>query len=122
MSRSKNPFRKRTKQNQVILAFVLGSLLFWPTLTPVLGQETAPFQLVEATIEDIQNAIKTDQITCQGLVQLYINRAKAYNGVCTSLVTEGGASIPPATGRVFAGSPVVYPTDTVSIDDLVPDF
>ena len=122
MSQSKNPFRKRTKRNQVILTSVLGGLLFWPTLTPVLGQETAPFQVVEATIEDIQNAIKTDQITCQGLVQLYINRAKAYNGVCTSLVTEDGASIPPATGRVFAGSPVVYPTATVSIDDLVPDF
>ena len=90
MSKSRNPFWKMTKRNQIILASVLGSVLFLPTLTPVFGQQRANFQLVEATIEDIHNAIKTDQITWQELVQLYINRAKAYNGVCTLLITEDG--------------------------------
>jgi len=88
MSESRSPFRIITQRNQVILAFLLGSVLFFATLTPVLGQETTPFQLVEATIEDIHDAIKSNQITCQELVQQYIRRAKAYNGVCTQLITE----------------------------------
>ncbi len=71
------------------------------------------FHLEEATIADIHNAIHTNQITCQELVQLYINRAKAYNGVCNQLVTEDGGSIPPAPGVVRAGSPIVFPTTTV---------
>ncbi len=121
MSHSKSPFRKRTKRNQVILS-VFGSLLFWPTLTPVLGQEAAPFQVVEATIEDIQNAIKSDQITCQGLIQQYVNRAKAYNGVCTQLLTAEGASIAPARGVVRAGAPLEFPTETVAASSLYPNF
>jgi amidase len=39
------------------------------------------FHLQEATIDDVHRAIRQGQITCRGLVQLYINRAKAYNGV-----------------------------------------
>ena len=122
MSESRNPFRKITQRFQVILASLLASLLLSPTLTPVLGQETAPFQLVEATIEDIHNAIKTDQITCQALVQLYINRAKAYNGVCTQLITGDGASVSPARGVVSAGAPLEFPTETVAASSLYPDF
>ena len=122
MSESRNPFRKTTQRNQVILASLLGSVFFSPTLTPVLGQETAPFQLVEATIEDIHNAIKANQITCQELVQQYIHRAKAYNGVCTQLITEDGASIAPARGVVNAGAPLEFPTETVAASSLFPDF
>ena len=64
MSENRSPFRKITQRNQVILAFLFGSVLLWATLTPVLGQETETFQLVEATIEDIHDAIKSNQITC----------------------------------------------------------
>ena len=46
------------------------------------------FQLEEATIDDVHRAIKEGQITCQGLVQAYLNRARAYNGVASQLVTE----------------------------------
>jgi Asp-tRNA(Asn)/Glu-tRNA(Gln) amidotransferase A subunit family amidase len=106
----------------VILAFVVGSVLVLLPSPPVLGQETANFKLVEATIGDIHNAITTEQITCQELTQLYINRAKAYNGVCTQLVTEDGASIPPATGVVSAGSPLEFPTETVAASSFLPDY
>ena len=122
MSQIQNPLGKRTKRNQIILTSVLGSLLFWPTLTPLLGQETVPFQLVEATIEDIQNAIKSGQITCQGLVQWYINRAQAYNGVCTQLITEDGASVPHAHGVIRAGAFLEFPTETVAASSLYPNF
>ena len=122
MSQIKNPFRKMTERNQGILASVLGSVLLLLTFTPVLGQETAQFQIVEATIEDIHNAIKANQITCQELVQSYINRAKAYNGVCTQLVTEDGASIPASRGIVSAGSPLEFPTETVAASSFLPDY
>ena len=42
------------------------------------------FHLLDATISDVQNAIKTHQLTCTQLVQLYLARIKAYNGVCVS--------------------------------------
>ena len=80
------------------------------------------FEIVEATIEDIHEAIKSGDITCTQLVQQYIDRAAAYNGVCTQLVTEDGAPIPPGTGYVRAGSPIEFPTETVAASEVLPDF
>ena len=42
------------------------------------------FQVVEATIADIQHAIKSKQITSTQLVNMYLTRIKAYNGTCVS--------------------------------------
>src|SRR5262249_37153261 len=62
------------------------------------GQELAAqapssqFHLMEATIPDVHRAIREGQVTCRGLVQAYLNRAKAYNGTCNQLVTEDMAS------------------------------
>jgi amidase len=81
-----------------------------------------PFQIEEASIADIQNAIRAGQTTCQAVVQAYLDRAKAYNGVCTSLVTKDGAPIPPATGMVRAGSLLQYPTQTVAAATVFPDL
>src|SRR5438105_5902331 len=80
------------------------------------------FHLQEATIDDVHQALREGQITCRGLVQLYINRAKAYNGVADELVTRDGAPIPPAPGVVRLGSPLKFPTATVAISSLLPDF
>jgi amidase len=52
----------------------------------------AGFHLEEATIADVHRAIQSGQITCQSLVQAYVNRARAYNGTCNKLVTEEHAS------------------------------
>ena len=52
------------------------------------------FHLEEATIADVHRAIQQGQITCRGLVQAYIDRARAYNGVSDRLVTADGAPIP----------------------------
>src|SRR5262249_1769391 len=46
-----------------------------------------PFHLLEATIPEVHRAIQEGQVTCRGLVEAYLNRAKAYNGTCNSLVT-----------------------------------
>jgi amidase len=80
------------------------------------------FHLEEATIADIHHAIRTHQLTCSQLVQAYVNRAKAYNGVCTQLVTKDGAPIPPATGYVRAGSPIRFPIETVPVSAVLPDI
>jgi amidase len=84
--------------------------------------QQARFHLEEATIDDIHRALRNGQITCKGLIQLYINRAKAYNGVSNMLVTKDGEPIPPAPGVVRAGSPLKFPTQTVAISTLLPNF
>ena len=93
----------------------------------LLAAEAAPsqqsrFHLQEATIDDLHRAIQNGQITCRGLVQLYVNRAKAYNGVPDVLVTKDGAPIPPAPGVVRAGAPLKFPTETIAISTLLPNF
>jgi len=103
----------------ILNRFPWGFLL---ALAPGLVFGQGQFHLQEATITDIHNAIQAGQITCQGLVQAYVNRAKAYNGMCTALVTEDGAPVPPAIGAVRAGSPVPYPTKTVPISGVLPNF
>src|SRR5579863_572738 len=64
---------------------MLGAVVFMMLRPSVHGQT---FHLQEATIDSVHAAIRSGQITCRGLVQLYLNRAKAYNGVGTQLVTE----------------------------------
>lgn len=86
------------------------------------AQQREGFTLEEATIAEVHQAIRDGEITCQGLVQAYVNRARAYNGMCTALVTEDGKSIPEALGSVRAGQPVRYPTKTVAAASLLPNL
>ena len=86
------------------------------------AQPRTPFQLEEASIESIHNAIRSGQTTCAQIVQGYVARARAYNGVCTALVTEDGKSVSAALGAVRAGAPIKFPTQTVAISTLIPDF
>jgi amidase len=88
---------------------------------PAVAQRPARFQLEEATITDMQRAIQRGQTTCRAIVQTYIDRARAYNGVCTQLVTKDGAPVAPATGPVRAGRPVAFPSATVSLSTVLPD-
>ena len=83
--------------------------------------QSDPFQLEEATIEGIHRAIQDGQISCQGLVQAYVDRARAYNGACTQLVTVDGEPVAPATGPVRAGSAVRFPASTVPVSSILPD-
>ena len=80
------------------------------------------FHVQEATIEQIHQAIQDGQISCRGLVQAYVDRARAYNGACTQLVTLDGAPIAPANGPVRAGSALRFPTATVPVSSVLPDF
>src|SRR5215470_14476868 len=55
-------------------------------LTPSLvSAQTAKFKIEEATIEDIQAAIQRGELTSTQVVQLYLNRIRAYNGACVRM-------------------------------------
>ena len=80
------------------------------------------FELEEASIESIQEAIRSGATTCKQVVEGYIARARAYNGMCTKLVTADGGKVKAVKGAVRAGAPIKFPTDTLAIGKLVPDF
>ena len=111
------PHRKSVGSLRTALAG-MGALL---TAIPAWTQSTA-FHLQEATIADVQGAIQGGQITCKGLVEAYIKRARAYNGICTALVTPDGKSIPAATGKVYGGTVTKFPTKTVPVAEVLPDI
>jgi amidase len=99
--------------------FLLGAMLL---AADAAHPQQSRFHLQEATIDDIHRAIRNGQVTCRGIVQLYINRAKAYNGVPDMLVTKDGAPVASAPGVVRAGSPLKFPTETIAISTLLPNF
>jgi amidase len=54
-------------------------------LTPALATaQNEKFQIEEATIEDIQAAILRRELTSTGVLRLYLDRIKAYNGTCVN--------------------------------------
>jgi Asp-tRNA(Asn)/Glu-tRNA(Gln) amidotransferase A subunit family amidase len=61
------------------LAFAAAFLVLAPSLA---SAQTAKFRIEEASIEDIQAAIVKGELTSTRVVQLYLNRIKAYNGTC----------------------------------------
>jgi len=71
------------------------------TLTAGASQQPrARFRLQEATIDGIQQAIRSGQITTAGLVESYLKRIKAYNGAC---VNEPQGILGPITTKPRAG-------------------
>ncbi|HEX2586570.1 MAG TPA: amidase family protein, partial [Steroidobacteraceae bacterium] len=74
--------RKRDRALELLTAFVATLLL---TAAGTQTSEAAgKFHLEEATIEDIQKAILSKQLTSTELVKLYLKRIKAYNGTCVN--------------------------------------
>src|SRR5262245_11938360 len=82
--------------------------------------EGKTFRLEEATIDELHKAIKSGQTTCVAVVRHYIERAKAYNGVASVLVTENGAAVPEAEGAMRAGMPLRFPTEAVKASPILP--
>ncbi len=91
-------------------------------MTTETGQLTSGFQLVEATIDELQAALCAGETTCVAVVEEYIARARAYNGVASMLVTQDGGSVAPATGAIRAQAPVRFPTETVKASEILPDL
>jgi hypothetical protein len=91
-------------------------------MTKVLPALDKRFRLEEATIGELHAAINAGDTTCVAVVQTYIARVRAYNGVASALVTEEGAPVAPATGTVRAGTALRFPTETVKASTLLPDL
>ncbi len=86
------------------------------------GTQSKTFRLEEATIDELHAAIKSGQTTCVEIVQHYLERVRAYNGVASCLVTEDGAPIPEARGPVRAQGELRFPTQTVKASAILPDL
>jgi len=84
--------------------------------------KTQSFRLEEATIADLHRAIQAGATTAVDVVQGYLARVRAYNGVASMLVTADGASAPEAKGVVRAGAPLKFPTATVKASTILPDL
>jgi Asp-tRNA(Asn)/Glu-tRNA(Gln) amidotransferase A subunit family amidase len=102
----------------VLAAVAVPTLLQRPEAPPAAGS----FRIEEATIAGVHQAIQQAQITCRGVVQAYIDRARAYNGPSDRLVTADGTPIPQPRGTVRAGAPLRFPTETVAVSTLLPDY
>jgi hypothetical protein len=81
-----------------------------------------PFALEEATIDQLHEAIRAGRTTCVAVVQHYLDRVRAYNGVASLLVTENGAPIPEAVGTVRGMAPLRFPAETVAASKILPDL
>lgn len=81
-----------------------------------------PFRVEEASIDDIQDAIRSGRTTCVEIVQQYLERIRAFNGVATMLVTEDGADVAEVSGIFRGGVPLRFPTATVPATTLLPDL
>jgi Asp-tRNA(Asn)/Glu-tRNA(Gln) amidotransferase A subunit family amidase len=91
-------------------------------LVPHAVQAQSTFRIEEASIAGIHQAIKAGQTTCRQVVEAYVERARAYNGTCTALVTADGKPIAPAKGAVRAGAPITFPTETVAVSTIFPRY
>jgi Asp-tRNA(Asn)/Glu-tRNA(Gln) amidotransferase A subunit family amidase len=69
------------------------------------GTAQARFHLEEATIDDIQQAILSKEITTVGVVELYLKRIQAYNGTCVKQphgILGAGVETIPHAGQLNA--------------------
>jgi Asp-tRNA(Asn)/Glu-tRNA(Gln) amidotransferase A subunit family amidase len=80
------------------------------------------FRLEEATIAELHEAIRSGRTTLVGVVQGYLARVRAYNGVASMLVTADGAPVAEAKGVVRGGSALRFPTQTVKASTILPDM
>jgi amidase len=92
-----------------------------PLLDKVIA-ETKPFQLEEATIANLHAAIREGRTTVTEVVQRYLARVRAYNGVASVLVTLDGEPVPETTGVLRAGQPLRFPKETVKAATILPDL
>jgi len=110
--------------HKTFCTFIFAVLNIWALNVAAQTQSSDNFQfhLEEATTNDVHQAIQKGQITCLGLVESYLDRAMTYNGVTNQLVTSDGQPVEEVPGVLRAKSEVEYPTETVAITEILPDF
>ncbi len=66
----------RPSYNDLVIRFLCCVLL---TASWLPAQKTAPFEVEEATIAQVHDAMKAGHLTCRELVGLYLKRIEAYD-------------------------------------------
>ena len=89
-----------TDQRLAAIARGVTALAAHPSSARAPSPSPAPFHLEEASIATIHAALRSGQLTCVGLVQLYLERIRAYNGPAVDM-PEG--LLGPITTRPDAG-------------------
>jgi amidase len=84
--------------------------------------QTPAFRLEEATIDDLHAAIRSGATTVVAVVQYYLARVRAYNGVPSMLMTQDGAPVAEAPGVTRAGKALKFPSQTVMASTILPDL
>ncbi len=84
--------------------------------------EGGRFSLEEATIEELHRAIRAGETTCVATLRRYIERARAFNGVASLLVTPSGAPVGERKGAVRAGASLSFPSETIAASAILPDL
>jgi amidase len=87
-----------------------------------MTRQTGTFRVEEATINALQRAIRDGTTTCTSVVEQYLARVRAYNGVCSMLVTEDGEPVPEVAGVVRGQAPIRFPTQTLKASAVLPDL
>ncbi|MEA2775213.1 MAG: amidase, partial [Acetobacteraceae bacterium] len=70
----------------------------------------------------LHRAIRDGTTTCTSVVEQYLARVRAYNGVCSMLVTEDGEPVPQVAGVVRGQAPIRFPTQTLKASAVLPDL
>jgi Asp-tRNA(Asn)/Glu-tRNA(Gln) amidotransferase A subunit family amidase len=86
------------------------------------GGAQQKFRLEEATIDGLHRAILAGEATVVEVVNRYLERVRALNGVASFLVTADGAPVPEATGAVRAGAPLRFPIETAKASTILPEL
>jgi Asp-tRNA(Asn)/Glu-tRNA(Gln) amidotransferase A subunit family amidase len=81
-----------------------------------------PFQLEESTIAQLHDAIRKGETTCVKIVEHYLARVRAFNGVASKLVTHDGGDVAPGEGAVRGGAPLKFPAETLPASHFFPDL
>lgn len=84
--------------------------------------QEAAFRLEEATIAELHAALRAGKVTLVQVVERYIARVRAYNGVASALITKDGADVAVAPGVVRGGHALKFPTATVKASEFLPDL
>ena len=80
------------------------------------------FEVVEASISDFHKALKEGRTTVTKVVNAYLDRVKAYNGVSSMLVTENGEEVAEVPGVMRGGVPLKFPQKTKKVTEVLPDI
>ena len=67
------------------------------------------FEVVEASISDFHRALKEGRTTVTKVVNAYLDRVKAYNGVSRMLVSENGEEVAEVPGVMRGGVALRFP-------------